>query len=114
MGVTQKTSSPPGLPGMVPCGGSEAWAWPAVVCTWWPGLSGGYIAELALLLPVSTVLLAIEECHLVDTRMGWGREALPGLEGRTCVERKVDFEQPGTMAGVLVCLSWPVPSPGGQ
>lgn len=72
VGATQKTSSPPGLLGMVACGSSEACGWPNLVCTWWPGVPGGNVAELVLLLPVSMVLLVVEGCHLVDTRMGVG------------------------------------------
>lgn len=63
-----------------------------------PGHLGTPDAELLLPFAASTVLLAVEECRLVDTRMGWG-EAPPGLEGGTCLERKVDFAQPGRRQG---------------
>lgn len=71
-----------------------------------PGHLGTPGAELLLLLAASTVLLAIEECRLGDTRMGRG-EAPPGLEGRTCLERKVGFEQPGTDGKGLPRLASP-------
>lgn len=111
VGATQKTSSPPGLPGMVACESSEACGWPTRL----------YLVAWG----------SRWECHRAGSAFAYvhgftghsgvppgghqdGGGALPGLGGRTCLERKVDFEQPGTMARILVYLSWPVPSPGGQ
>lgn len=78
MGATQKTGSPPGPPGLVPCGGGGAWGCQLSSA---PGRGAG--SALARF----TVLLVTERCHLVDTRMGWGGER-PCLAWRQNLERK--------------------------
>lgn len=62
------------------------------------GVPGGDGLELASLSPPATAFLPqiVERCVLVAPGWGWGGaagEALPGLEGRAWLERKVDRPQ---------------------